>query len=149
MKKIMSFLVFLVFCVSLSAASEDTEYYSYSYARLSYVNGDVFIQRAGDNGFEEGDVNLPVVKGDKIGTREGRAEIHFGKKNYLRIDRQTQLDLVELPERGSDIIQLHMLSGDIFLKINYLQREKDFEIHTPDASYYILQEGLYRFVVRE
>ena len=57
-------------------ASEDTEYYSYSYARLSYVNGDVFIQRAGDNGFEEGDVNLPVVKGDKIGTREGRAEIH-------------------------------------------------------------------------
>ena len=149
MKKILSFLVFLVFCVSLSVASEDTEYYSYSYARLSYVNGDVFIQRAGDNGFEEGDVNLPVVKGDKIGTREGRAEIHFGKKNYLRIDNQTQLDLIELPERGSDIIQLHMLSGDIFLRVSYLQREKDFEIHTPDASYYILEEGLYRFVVRE
>ena len=149
MKKIMFFLVFLVFCVSLSIASEDTEYYSYSYARLSYVNGDVFIQRAGDNGFEEGDVNLPIVEGDKIGTREGRAEIHFGKKNYLRIDRQTQLDLIELPEQGSDVIQLHMLSGDIFLRINYLQREKDFEIHTPDASYYVLEEGLYRLVVRE
>lgn len=149
MKKTLSFLVFLVFCVSLSVASEDTEYYSYSYARLSYVNGDVFIQRAGDNGFEEGDVNLPIVKGDKIGTREGRAEIHFGKKNYLRIDRQTQLDLIELPEQGSDIIQLHMLSGDIFLRINYLQREKDFEIHTPDASFYVLEEGLYRLVVRE
>ena len=149
MKKTLSFLVFLVFCVSLSVASEDTEYYSYSYARLSYVNGDVFIQRAGDNGFEEGDVNLPIVEGDKIGTREGRAEIHFGKKNYLRIDRQTQLDLIELPEQGSDIIQLHMLSGDIFLRINYLQREKDFEIHTPDGSFYVLEEGLYRFVVRE
>ncbi|MFC2167216.1 DUF6600 domain-containing protein [Acidobacteriota bacterium] len=149
MKKILSFLVFLVFSVSLSAAAEDTEYYSYSYARLSYVNGDVFIQRAGDNGFEEGDVNLPVVKGDKIGTREGRAEIHFGKKNYLRIDRQTQLDLIELPVQGSDLIQLHMLSGDIFLRVNYLQREKDFEIHTPDASFYVLEEGLYRFVVRE
>ena len=145
----MSFLVFLVFCVSLSMASEDTEYYSYSYARLSYVNGDVFIQRAGDSGFEEGDVNLPIVEGDKIGSREGRAEIHFGKKNYLRIDRQTQLDLIELPERGSEVIRLHMLSGDIFLRINFLQREKDFEIHTPDASYYILEEGLYRFVVRE
>lgn len=149
MKKIISFLVFLVFCVSLSMASEDTEYYSYSYARLSYVNGDVFIQRAGDNGFEEGDVNLPIVEGDKIGSREGRAEIHFGKKNYLRIDRQTQLDLIELPKQGSDVIQLHLLSGDIFLRINYLQREKDFEIHTPDASFYILEEGLYRFVVRE
>lgn len=149
MKKIISFLVFLVFCVSLSMASEDTEYYSYSYSRLSYVNGDVYIQRAGDNGFEEGDVNLPIVEGDKIGSREGRAEIHFGKKNYLRIDRQTQLDLIELPEQGSDVIQLHLLSGDIFLRINYLQREKDFEIHTPDASFYILEEGLYRFVVRE
>lgn len=149
MKKIISFLVFLVFCVSLSMASEDTEYYNYSYARLSYVNGDVFIQRAGDNGFEEGDVNLPIVEGDKIGSREGRAEIHFGKKNYLRIDRQTQLDLIELPKQGSDVIQLHLLSGDIFLRINYLQREKDFEIHTPDASFYILEEGLYRFVVRE
>ncbi len=149
MKKIISFLVFLVFCISLSMASEDTEYYSYSYARLSYVNGDVFIQRAGDNGFEEGDVNLPIVEGDKIGSREGRAEIHFGKKNYLRIDRQTQLDLIELPEQGSDVIQLHLLSGDIFLRINYLLREKDFEIHTPDASFYILEEGLYRFVVRE
>lgn len=149
MKKILSFLVCLVFCVSLSLAAEDTEYYSYSYARLSYVNGDVFIQRAGDNGFEEGDVNLLIVEGDKIGTRDGRAEIHFGKKNYLRIDRQTQLDLIKLPEQGSDIIQLHMLSGDIFLRVNYLQREKDFEIHTPDASYYVLEEGLYRFVVRE
>lgn len=149
MKKIISFLVFLVFCVSLSMASEDTEYYSYSYARLSYVNGDVFIQRAGDNGFEEGDVNLPIVEGDKIGSREGRAEIHFGKKNYLRIDRQTQLDLIELPKQGSDVIQLHLLSGDIFLRINYLLKEKDFEIHTPDASFYILEEGLYRFVVRE
>lgn len=149
MKKIISFLVFLVFCVSLSMASEDTEYYRYSYARLSYVNGDVFIQRAGDNGFEEGDVNLPIVEGDKIGSREGRAEIHFGKKNYLRIDRQTQLDLIELPKQGSDVIQLHLLSGDIFLRINYLLREKDFEIHTPDASFYILEEGLYRFVVRE
>ncbi|MFC2168506.1 DUF6600 domain-containing protein [Acidobacteriota bacterium] len=149
MKKILSFLVFLLCCVSLAVASEDTEYYSDSYARLSYVNGDVFIQRAGDNGFEEGDVNLPMIKGDKIGTREGRAEIHFGKKNYLRIDRQTQLDLVELPELGSDVIQLHLLSGDIFLRINYLQREKDFEVHTPDASFYVLEEGLYRIVVRE
>ena len=149
MKKTMSFLVCLVFCVSLSMATEDTEYYSYSYARLSYVNGDVFIQRAGDNGFEEGDINLPVVEGDKIGTRDGRAEIHFGKKNYLRIDKQTQLDLIKLPEQGSDIVQLHMLSGDIFLRINYLQREKDFEIHTPDASFYVLEEGLFRLVVRE
>ena len=149
MKKTLIFLALLVFCFSLSLAQESTEYYSKSYARLSYVNGDVFIQRASDSGFEEGDVNLPVVEGDKIGTREGRAEIHFSDKNYLRIDRNTQLDLVGMPKMGSDVIQIHMLSGDVFLRVNYLKREKDFEIHTPDASFYVLQEGLYRFVVRE
>ncbi len=100
MKKTISFLAFLVFCVSLSLALEDTEFYSYSYARLSYVSGDVFIQRAGDNGFEEGDVNLPIVEGDKIGSREGRAEIHFGKKIiYVLIDKPS---LILLSFRNRD-----------------------------------------------
>ncbi|MGD2245049.1 MAG: hypothetical protein PVI11_00725 [Candidatus Aminicenantes bacterium] len=149
MKKRVTLLAFLALCVSLSLAAENSEYYSYSYARLSYVKGDVFVQRADDLGYEEGVVNLPLVKGDKIGTREGRAEIHLGKKNYLRIDRQTQLDLVELPRRGYDKIQIHLLAGDIFLRVNFLEREKDFEIHTPDASFYILEEGLFRVIVRE
>lgn len=149
MRKRVAVLAFLVFCVSLSFASGEDEYYSYSYARLSYVKGDVFIQRADDLGYEEGTVNLVLIQGDKIGTREGRAEIHLGKRNYLRIDSQTQLDLVELPQRGYDKIQMHMLSGDIFLRINFIEGEKDFEIHTPDASFYVLEEGLYRVAVRE
>ncbi len=102
MKKTLSILVFLVFCVSLSLALEDTEYYSYSYSRLSYVNGDVYIQRAGDNGFEEGDVNLPIVEGDKIGSREGRAEIHFGKKIIcVLIDK---LSLILLSFRNREVM---------------------------------------------
>jgi hypothetical protein len=149
MKKTLLVLVFGIFCVSLTFSAGSADYYSYSYARLSYVNGDVFIQRADDLGYEEGVVNLALVQGDKMGTREGRAEIHFGKRNYLRIDRQTQLDLVELPRLGFDQIQIHLLAGDIFLRVNYLGREKDIEIHTPDASYYILEEGLYRLSVRE
>jgi hypothetical protein len=149
MKKTIKFLALMVFCVSVSLAAADTEYYSYSYSRLSFVNGDVYIQRADDLGYEEGVVNLALVQGDKIGTREGRAEIHLGRNNYLRIDRQTQLDLVELPSQDKDVIQLHVLSGDIFLRINFLEREKDIEIHTPDASFYVLEEGLYRLAVRE
>jgi len=149
MKKLMSFIACLAFFVSLTFSYEDQEYYGYSYARLSYVKGDVFIQRTEDLGYEEGTVNLALVEGEKLGTRDGRAEIHFGRKNYLRIDMYTQVDFINLPRRGDDLIKLNLLSGSVYLRVNFLEREKDFEIHTPDASFYILEEGLYNFIVRE
>lgn len=149
MKKISIFLVSSVFLSGFVFSSPQGDYYSYSYSRLSYVNGDVYIQRTGDLGYEEGVVNLVLIKGDKLGTREGRAEVHFGRRNYLRINHYTQVDLVNLPEGGDDRIRLHLLSGEIFLRVNYLEREKDFEIHTPDASFYILEEGLYHLRVME
>lgn len=150
-KQGISFIIFcLAFCVSFGFSSpQEEEYYSYSFARLNYVKGDVFIQRAEDMGYEEGTVNLPVVVGDKLGTQDGRAEIHFGKKNYLRIDKYTQVDFVKLPQRGDDIISLHLVSGNIYLRVNSLNTEKEFELHSPDGSFYILEEGLYRFEVRD
>jgi hypothetical protein len=149
MRKTAIFLTMFAFLVPFLFSSESGDYYSYSYARLSYVKGDVFVQRSADLGYEEGTVNLPVVEGDKLGTREGRAEIHFGKKNYLRVDNYTQVDFATLPRRGYDQIKLHVLSGNVYVRINFLESEKDFEIHTPDGSFYILSEGLYRLNVRE
>jgi hypothetical protein len=149
MRKIIAFISCLAVFAPFLGSSPQEEYYSYSYARLSYVRGDVFVQRVGDLGYEEGSVNLAAVEGDKLGTRDGRAEVHFGKKNYLRIDNHTQIDFADLPRKGDDRISLHLLSGNIYLRISQLDREKDFEIHTPDASFYILEEGLYRFEVKE
>ncbi len=149
MKKILVFLACFAATVSFVYSSPQEEYYSYSYAQLSYVKGDVFVHRGEDLGYEEGVINLALVEGDKLGTQEGRTEVHFGKKNYLRLNSFTQIDLVDLPQRGNDLIKLHLLSGEIFLRINFLKIEKGFEIHTPDASFYILEEGLYRFEVRE
>ncbi len=149
MRKLTAFVFCLAFFSALVFSSQEEEYYGYSYARLNYVKGDVYIQRAEDLGHEEGVVNLPIVQGDKLGARDGRAEIHFGKKNYLRIDRYTQIDFVRLPQRGDDSVSVHLLAGNIYLRINYLDRERDFEIHSPDGSFYILEEGLYRFEVRD
>jgi len=146
-----SFILFACFAFLASPVlcAEEEGSYQYSYARLSFVKGDVFIERAGDMGCEEGVVNLPVVEGDKMGTREGRAEIHFGRKNYLRLDSYTQLDFVVLPKSGNDEIKLHLMSGSVFLRVSYLDGDMSFEIHTPDASFYIVEAGLYRFNVRE
>jgi len=149
MKKLFILSICFVIFSPFVFSYDNSGYYSNSYARLNYVKGDVFIQRVEDLGYEEGIVNLPIVEGDKVGTRDGRAEIHFGKNNYLRIDRYAQIDLANLPDRRDNRIAINLLSGSIYLRIDFLESEKDFEVHTPDASFYILDEGLYRFDVRE
>lgn len=150
MRKIPLIILSFLICLPLFVYSDNgAEYYDYSFARMSYVTGDVFIERADDMGYEQGTVNLPIVVNDKLGTRDGRAEIHFGKKNYLRIDRYTHVDFADLPRKGYDQIKLNLLSGNIYLRVNFLGREKDFEVHTPDTSFYILEEGLYQVKVVE
>jgi len=149
MKKTLFFIACFAFLISFGFSYTEGDYSSYAFARLSYVKGDVFIERPGDLGFEEGVVNLPLTEGDKLGTRDGRAEIHFGKGNYLRIDSQTQIDFANLPRDEDKRVKLHLLSGHIYLRIDFLEEEKIFEIHTPDASFYILEQGLYRFDVRD
>lgn len=144
----------IILCLALFVSTgfslpQEGEYYDYSFARLNYVNGDVYVQRAEDMGYEEGTVNLPIVEGDRLGSQDGRAEIHFGRKNYLRIDNYTQVDFAKLPQRGDDFIRLHLLSGNVYLRVNSLSMEKEFEVHTPDGSFYILEEGLYRLEVTE
>ena len=43
---------FILFAPPVLCAEEEGSY-QYSYARLSYVKGDVFIERAGDMGYED------------------------------------------------------------------------------------------------
>ncbi|MBN1222753.1 MAG: FecR domain-containing protein [Candidatus Aminicenantes bacterium] len=148
MKKLWILAGFLVICIPQVFPFQSEDYYDYSFARMTYVKGDVFVERA-DKAFEEGSVNLPLVENDKLGTREGRAEVHFANKNYLRLDSYTHVDLVTLPRKGDDRVKLNILSGRVYLRVSYLEREKDFEIHTPDASFYVLDEGLYGFRVAD
>lgn len=143
MKKVTLCLAAALFLIPVMARGEAEGYYGYSFSRLSYVRGDVFVQRTSDLGYEKGEVNLAVVEGDKLGTTDGQAEIHFGRRNYLRLDESTQVEFVVLPREGDDHIKLHLLSGRIYLRVSDLGRDKDIEAHTPDASYYILDEGLY------
>ena len=107
-----------------------------SYARMSYVKGDVYVQRGQDLGYEQGEVNLVVVEGDKIGTKDGRLEIQLGRRNYLRLDDYTQVDIVRPSRQRRRSDQAPSPSGSVFVRINSLDGEKNFEIHTPDASFY-------------
>jgi len=140
----------IIFALSLPLMSEEeAPYTNYSFARLSYVTGKIYVQRAADLGYEEGVVNMPVSEGDRLGTTDGRAEIYVSKKNYLRLDHNTKVDFLNLPKRGYDLTKIRVWSGNILFNINFLEKEKNIEIHTSDVSIYVLDRGLYRIDVRE
>jgi len=149
MKRLWGIMTALALVFPFLAFGQSTTYYDRSYTRMSYVQGDVYVQRAQDQGYEKGEINLVVVQGDKIGSRAGRLEIQLGRRNYLRLDNDTQVDLANLPGRDGDPTKLHVLAGSIFLRVQTLDREKNFEVHTPDASFYLLTAGSYRVDVRE
>jgi uncharacterized membrane protein YgcG len=151
MKKCVTF--FVIFFVALFfaqlRAEEETKYTNDSFARLSYISGNVYIQRGPDLGYEEGIINMPIEEGDRLGTTDGRAEIYMSKNNYVRLDNNTKLDFLDLPKKGSDLVRLRVWNGNIYLSVNRLEKEKGIEVHTADASFYVLDEGLYRIDVKE
>ncbi|MGB9892995.1 MAG: DUF6600 domain-containing protein [Candidatus Saccharicenans sp.] len=155
---IMGLAIFLALIPSLKAQEEqpqseqpkeETKYTNDSVGRVSFIEGKAFIQRAADIGYEEAVINDPVTEGDRIGTSEGRLEIQFGGRNYLRLDNDTKLDIMNLPKKDSDLTRFRVWSGHIYLAINNLNKEKSIEIHTPDSSFYVLEKGIYRIDVEE
>jgi hypothetical protein len=148
MRKLSILAIAIIVSIPLGLMAQDEGFYPYSYARLSYVNGSVFVQRTSDLGYEKGEVNLALVQGDKMGTETGQAEIHFGRRNYLRLADNTKVEFAVLPQEGDERIKIHITEGSAYLRVSYLATDKGIEVHTPDASFYVLEEGLYRFDVR-
>lgn len=147
-KRIATPLVFVLIS-SVSALAQSEGYDNRSFARLSYVSGETHVQRAGDMGFEAGAVNLVLVEGDKLATQNGRAEVNFAGLNVVRLDGASQLEFVNLPRDGIEPFKLHLFSGSLYLRVSRMSSDKEFEVHTPDASLYVLTEGLFRVDVLE
>lgn len=138
-------ILFTLLAVTLWAEIAETPFF----ARLSFVTGNAYIQRAVELSYEEAEVNMPVAEGDRLGTIEGRAEVHLGRGNYLRLDENTKIDIVSLPKTEEDAIQIRIWSGNVFLSLKTVTQEKNIAAHTPDASLYVLDSGLYRLDVRD
>ncbi|MGB9835693.1 MAG: DUF6600 domain-containing protein [Candidatus Saccharicenans sp.] len=150
---VLSLVLTLVLFSSVLSAQEsepqDQAYNNYSVARLSFIEGKAFIQRASDVGYEEAVINDPVTEGDRLGTMDGRLEIQFGRRNFLRLDSDTKIDVLNLPTKTSELTRFRVWSGHVYLTVNNLDKEKNIEIHTPDSSFYILEKGIYRIDVDE
>ncbi len=157
MKKIMTAIVCLLAVVALAAdeyengnpPSEAKYYDNAKVIRIKNVEGEAFVQRSYEEGYEEATPNLPLFDKDTVGTTAGRLGIYLGRLNYLRLDSDTSIELLSVPQLRTTSFVARIEKGSIYLDIENLDKEKAIEIQTPDCGVFLLDKGLYRINVDE
>jgi len=113
-------------------------------ARLSYTEGDVSMQPAGEEEWAPAIVNRPLTTGDKLWTgRDARAEIYVGPA-AIRLADDTGFSFLNVDD---DTIQMRMTAGVIYVSIRALNGSDHIEIDTPQIALSILRPGNYRVEV--
>src|SRR6266852_2108888 len=79
--------------------------------RLSYLSGDVQVDRGDAHGFDKAIVNMPVVHGTRVWTRtDGQAEIEFEDGSTVRLapDSLLTMDELSLTSDGDKVTRLSL-----------------------------------------
>lgn len=118
MRRIVSSLSCFSLTILLLAAFSPTALAAeYSYARivrLSYVSGDVQLNRDGHSNWEQAVANMPIEQGFTIGTNDGRAEVEFEDGATVWIAENTVVQFTELAlSDGGRISHLTMAQGTV------------------------------------
>jgi hypothetical protein len=119
------------------------------FGRLRYLDGQVTLAgRAGVQGPEVLDVNVPVLAGDQLSTGEGRAEIQLPDGSLLRLDQATEMEIMaiaDLSNQWENRTVLRLASGSTYLLVEKVETEDDvFRVDTPSASIFVLTRGIFR-----
>jgi hypothetical protein len=104
-------------------------------AHISLSEGVVTLER--DGRVDDSPGSMPLLSGDRVRTRAGRAEILFADGSTLHLDRETTLDL------QSDAL-VRLIEGRLRLSIPGPPRAVSYRIDAPYAWLQITEPGEYR-----
>ena len=115
-------------------------------ARLSYLEGDVSLQPAGEDEWAAAIVNRPLTTGDNLWTeQDARAEIQVGQAT-VRLDSSTAFSFLNVDD---DTIQMNLTSGVINVHVQALEDNEQIEVETPNLGLTLLRPGIYRVEVND
>jgi hypothetical protein len=115
-------------------------------ARLSYIQGEVSLQPAGEEEWASAIVNRPLTTGDKLWTDEGaRAEIYVGPA-AVRLGGDTGFSFLNVDD---NTIQMRMTAGVMDVRVRALDENDQIEIDTPNLALSLLRPGRYRVEVND
>ncbi len=110
-------------------------------ARLSYMEGAVSFEPAGENDWSQATLNYPLTTGDRLWTDvNARAELETGNV-AIRMSQQTDLTTTNLTDQ---LMQFGVAQGSVRLRVFDLRPGNSIEVDTPSAAITIVQAGSYR-----
>ncbi len=113
-------------------------------ARLSYAQGAISFQPAGENDWFAAVPNRPLITGDRLwADNNSRAELHVGS-TVIRMGQQTGIGFLELNDGA---LQLQLASGSVILRVRHLDDDSTIEVDTPNLAFTVLRTGEYRIEV--
>jgi hypothetical protein len=113
-------------------------------ARLSFLRGDVSMQRGDSGDTSAVELNTPLVAGDRVFTgSRSRTEIQLDWANMLRLDENAEASIATL---DSGRIQVQLAQGLAFFSV-LKGSDADAEIDTPNVAINPRREGRYRIEV--
>jgi len=114
--------------------------------RLSFVQGAVSMQPAGQDQWTAAEVNRPLTTGDKVWTdRDSRAEVSAGGA-AIRLSSETGFSFLNLDD---NTIQMRMTAGTVYVSVQRLDADDHIELDTPNVALSLLRPGNYRVEVNE
>jgi hypothetical protein len=110
-------------------------------ARLSYAQGSVSFQPAGEGDWVTAVPNRPMVTGDNLWADEhSRAEVHIGSA-ALRLGAQTGITFLDITDNAT---QIRLAQGSLLVRVRHVDDDDSYEIDTPNLAFNVLQPGEYR-----
>jgi len=117
--------------------------------RLSYVEGDVQMDRNVGQGYEKAIINVPITEGTKLRTRlDGLAEVEFEDGSTLRItpDSQIEFSQLSLKDSGSRVSLVSVKHGTAYVNFAGTSGE-DFSLTFASQSVPLTQAARLRLDV--
>ena len=111
-------------------------------ARLSELNGPVWLYSPDSAEWRSATLNLPMTTGDRVATDAGaRAELQIGSTT-VRVDAGSELEIVQLDD---DHVTLALHDGSVIARVRDLTDAGRLELGTDEGRFVTLRAGTYRF----
>ena len=104
-------------------------------AKVTFYTGDFRLQQPGRVDWKKAVINEGLVSGDKVKTLdESRGEVAFADGSIIRIDANSNLDIVELKkDKAGQAAAAKVWSGKVWASVNKMSKKTKFELESPTA----------------
>lgn len=108
------------------------------YARIRYIDGDVALYPADGQRPSDATINTPILDGDEIETKNGRAEVTFRNGIVIRLGDYSAVQF----QSTYSPMTLELLQGTVFVDSHMVDRFGDeLEVQAADTQVYLINEG--------